>query len=596
MHVKKISGFTQAQAHKRAKVLVLATPTLQKLSTGFLSAGFISLLMLVCATLYSQHAAAYSNDANADTFDESSDNATNVSGVVIEVITDSSELTSEPVQDYLSDTGANDNSQADLWARIKDGYAMPNTTSSYTTRQENWYSANPDYLKRMLGRSQKYLFHIVEEVQKRDMPTEIALLPMIESAYNPQAYSRSRASGIWQFIPSTGKHFGLQQNWWVDNRRDVTAATDAALNYLEKLHSMFGSWDLALAAYNAGEGTVQRAIKRNRDAGLPTDYQSLSLPEETRNYVPKLQAIKNIITDPQKFGLNIDSIPNRPYFAHVTTPKQIDSKLAAELAEISYDEFISLNPSYNRPVITSTSAKHQLLLPVWAAERFAQNLANYDKPLSNWQTYNAKRGERMDNIAQKFGMDVGQLRHVNGLASGNKLHSARAMLVPVAYNGQPIASDASTYAINEAEMENNNAIKEPTEKAEAKIEPKLVPPVIHKVKRGDTLLGLAAKYDTDTKTLMKLNHLKNGKLRAGQSIQLTEARYKMTEKSTKLSKNEKVSIAKNKQTKVVANRESNTKHKRNVATKNDKRSLISQLMSKKSSSHRSSVRSNVRIR
>ena len=232
----------------------------------------------------------------------------------------------------------------------------------YSDKHEEWYASRPDYIKRMTERSQRYLFHIVEEVQKRGMPTEIALLPMIESAFNPQAYSRSRASGIWQFIPSTGKNFGLKQNWWVDNRRDVTAATNAALDYLQKLHGMFGAWDFALAAYNAGEGTVQRAIDRNRKQGLPTDYQSLSLPPETKNYVPKLQAIKNIITDPEKYGLTLNSIPNRPYFARVTTPKQIDAKLAAQLAEISYEEFTALNPSYNRPVITSTGEKHQLLI------------------------------------------------------------------------------------------------------------------------------------------------------------------------------------------------------------------------------------------
>jgi membrane-bound lytic murein transglycosylase D len=626
MHVRKTQGFTQAQGLKQAQILTLAKPTQQKLIVGLLS-----LLLLAGGTIYAQRAAADTSLIN----NTIQDNAENVSGVVIEVITDpnDSALASEPVQDYLGDTGAIEQIQTDLWARIKDGYAMPNTTSSYTTRQENWYTANPDYLKRMLGRSQKYLFHIVEEVQKRGIPTEIALLPMIESAFNPQAYSRSRASGIWQFIPSTGKHFGLQQNWWVDNRRDVTAATDAALTYLEKLHGMFGSWDLALAAYNAGEGTVQRAINRNRDAGLPTDYLSLNLPEETRNYVPKLQAIKNIISDPQKFGLNVDSIPNRPYFARVTTPKQIDSKLAAELAEISYDEFTALNPSYNRPVIisksTSQGEKHQLLLPVWAAERFAQNLANYDKPLSNWQTYNAKRGENLDNIAQKFGMNVGQLRQANGLAAGNKLHTDRTMLVSLANNGQTTMTDIDTNAINEAEMEDNNAIHEPvervvkTEPKEAKVEPKLVPPVIHKVKRGDTLLALSAKYDTDTKTLMKLNHLKNAQLKAGQSIQLTEASYKVSNKSsdnkrekvTKLSKNDdkndnkndkssnnklskadKVSNDKPGRNKTVASREDNTKSKKNSASRDSKRSLVSQLISKKSSSRRASVRSNVRIR
>jgi membrane-bound lytic murein transglycosylase D len=446
----------------------------------------------------------------------------NVSDVEI-IITDepiSGDLVGDPVQDFISKTDTND-TQEDLWGRIRDGYAMPDVESAYATKHESWYAARPDYIKRMVERSQRYLFHIVEEVQKRNMPTEIALLPMIESAFNPQANSTSKASGIWQFIPSTGKNFGLKQNWWVDNRRDVTAATNAALDYLQKLHGMFGTWDLALAAYNAGEGTVQRAIDKNRRQGLPTDYQNLSLPEETRNYVPKLQAIKNIVTDPEKFGLKINSIPNRPYFARVTTPKQIDAKLAAQLAEISYDEFISLNPSYNRPVITSQGEKTQLLLPVWAAERFADNLANYDKPLTSWQTYNAKRGERMDNIARKFGLNVGELRNVNGLRATGKLRNSQTMLVPAVYNGKPmsdaneIRSDSNTDSINAAEMENNNHIDQTDEPTASRL-------VIHKVKNGDTLQSLASKYGTSTKSLIKINRLKSAKLKAGQSLKMNE--------------------------------------------------------------------------
>ncbi len=446
---------------------------------------------------------------------------TNVADVEI-IITDepaSGDLVGDPVQDFISKSDTND-VQEDLWGRIRDGYAMPDVESAYATKHETWYAARPDYIKRMIERSQRYLFHIVEEVQKRNMPTEIALLPMIESAFNPQANSTSKASGIWQFIPSTGKSFGLKQNWWIDNRRDVTAATNAALDYLQKLHGMFGSWDLALAAYNAGEGTVQRAIDRNRRQGLPTDYPSLSLPEETRNYVPKLQAIKNIVTDPEKFGLKIGSIPNRPYFARVTTPKQIDAKLAAQLAEISYDEFISLNPSYNRPVITSQGEKTQLLLPVWAAERFADNLASYDKPLTSWQTYNAKRGERMDNIARKFGLNVGELRDVNGLRATGKLRNSQTMLVPAVYNGKPMsdASEIKSDSINAAEMENNNHIDQTAE-------PTASPLVIHRVKNGDTLQSLAKKYDTSAKSLMKINHLKSAKLKTGQSLKINEVAY-----------------------------------------------------------------------
>ena len=468
---------------------------------------FFSLCLLACATFNASYAVADSNVS------------TNVSDVKIEIIDApaSGDLVSDPIQAYIAHSDASDDIQEDLWGRIKDGYGIPDVESAYATKHEAWYASRPDYIKRMVERSQRYLFHIVEEVQKRNMPTEIALLPMIESAFNPQANSTSKASGIWQFIPSTGKNFGLKQNWWVDNRRDVTAATNAALDYLQKLHGMFGTWDLALAAYNAGEGTVQRAIDKNRRQGLPTDYQSLSLPEETRNYVPKLQAIKNIITDPEKFGLKIGSIPNRPYFARVTTPKQIDSKLAAQLAEISYDEFISLNPSYNRPVITSQGEKTQLLLPVWAAERFADNLANYDKPLTSWQTYNAKRGERMDNIASKFGINVSQLRNVNSLATAGKLRNSQAMLVPTVYNGKPLsnANEIQSDSINTADMENNNHIDQTAE-----IEPSPSRAIIYNVKKGDTLQGLAAKYNTDTKTLIKINHLKNAKLKSGQSLHI----------------------------------------------------------------------------
>ena len=499
-----------------------------------ITAALLGLFLLACSSTYAQYAAA----------------DTNVSGVEIEVITGSvdSDLVGDPVQDFLGDIDSGEPEQLsyqedtdardDLWSRIKSGYAIPNVKSQYTLNHETWYASRPDYVKRMLERSQKYLFHIVEEVEKRGMPTEIALLPMIESAFNPQAYSRSAASGMWQFIPSTGKNFGLQQNWWVDNRRDVTAATSAALTYLQKLHGMFGTWDLALAAYNAGEGTVQRAIDKNRRQGLPTDYQSLSLPPETRNYVPKLQAIKNIVTNPERFGLKINSIPNRPYFARVTTPKQIDAKLAAQLAEISFEEFSSLNPSYNRPVITSTNEKHQLLLPVWAAERFVTNLASYDKPLTNWQTYNAKRGERMDNIAQRFGINVSQLRNVNGLSSSKKLRASQPMLVPAIYNSKMDRESADERSgekeIDVAELE-KNSMDDAEIDNQQKNEPKLSPPLIHKVKRCDTLQALANRYDTNSKTLMRINGLKSSKLKLGQNIRLTStksnvAKYKNAEK------------------------------------------------------------------
>jgi membrane-bound lytic murein transglycosylase D len=453
---------------------------------------------------------------------------TNAAGVEIEYINES-ELAKDAVENLLADMdSAHENdmqadTHSDLWARIKDGYELPDVNSPLTSTHEEWYASRPDYVKRMVERSQRYMFHIVEEVQKRGMPTEIALLPMIESAFNPQAYSRSKASGIWQFMPATGKHFGLQQNWWADNRRDVTAATNAALDYLQKLYGMFGSWDLALAAYNAGEGTVQRAIDKNKNLGLATDYKSLNLPPETRNYVPKLQAVKNIITEPEKYGLTIAAMPNRPYFARVTTPKQIDAKLAAQLAEISYEEFSALNPSYNRPVITSTitssGEKNQLLLPVWAAERFVKNLANYDKPLTSWQTYNAKRGEHVDSIAKRFGTNASQLRTANGFTATGKLRNPQTMLVPAVYSAS--AGD-DEQAIDAIELENNH-VENSTEVDEPKTTDRVIYKVkTHRVKKGENLTALAAKYDTSTQALMKMNGLKNAKVKVGQSLKVND--------------------------------------------------------------------------
>jgi membrane-bound lytic murein transglycosylase D len=487
---------------------------------------------------------------------------TNAAGVEIEYIGDPV-VSADPAQLLSPDTNA---AQGDLWVRIKDGYELADVNSPLTSTHEEWYASRPDYVKRMVERSQRYMFHIVEEVQKRGMPTEIALLPMIESAFNPQAYSRSKAAGIWQFMPATGKHFGLQQTWWADNRRDVTAATNAALDYLQKLHGMFGSWDLALAAYNAGEGTVQRAIDKNNSLGLPTNYLSLSLPPETRNYVPKLQAVKNIITDPEKYGLTIASMPNRPYFARVTTPKQIDAKLAAQLAEISYEEFSALNPSYNRPVITSTitssGEKNQLLLPVWAAERFVKNLANYDKPLTSWQTYNAKRGEHVDSIAKRFGTNASQLRTANGFTATGKLRNPQTMLVPASYSGENEGIDVSALASN------NHENADEVDETEA-TEPKTLSRVIHKakthrVKKGETLTALADKYETSTQALMKMNGLKSAKVKIGQSLKINDGFVNVTRvklaiantsktkvKHTKLNSNKKTIRAKYKPNKRI---------------------------------------------
>ncbi len=392
----------------------------------------------------------------------------------------------------------------DLWERIRMGFALGEMDTPLVQEHENWYASRPDYVRRMVERSQLYLFHIVEEVEKRGMPTEIALLPMIESAFNPKAYSRAHASGIWQFIPSTGKNFGLQQNWWYDGRRDIMAATDAALDYLQKLHDMFGSWELALSAYNWGEGNVMRAIGRNGAKGLPTDILSLRMPPETRNYLPKLLAIKHIVANPEAYGLALAPIPNQPYFTKVATSKHIDLALAARLAEMPMAEFTSLNPAHNRPVINSKDADY-LLLPVDKVETFVNNLESYDKPLVSWGSYTLGRGEKLDKVAHKFSLSVSRLKEINGI-SGNRRLAGGTLLVPLgrqAASGDALAGD---FTVRD----------EPEAAAGGK-------PLVHAVKKGDTLLGIARRYAVAPEQIKALNHLKSNRVAVGQKLVLSKA-------------------------------------------------------------------------
>lgn len=327
-----------------------------------------------------------------------------------------------------------------LWQRIRNGFSLPNIASPLVREQEEWYASRPDYMKRTVARSGRYLYHIVAEVEKRGMPTEIALLPIIESAYNPVAYSRAHASGIWQFIPSTGKLYGLQQNFWYDGRRDVMAATSAALDYLQKLYEMFGSWDLALASYNWGEGAVGRAIAKNQARGLPSDYQSLTMPNETRYYVPKLQAVKNIIANPAQYGIELAEISNQPYFVAVTTTRHIDVKLAARLADVPFDEFISLNPGYSRPVIRANS-EQTLLLPADKADTFRANLESHSQPLVSWQAYKLKPGESIDHVAARHSISIAQLKQVNGVSGKRRIGPGSTLLVPSAGSALPHLPD-----------------------------------------------------------------------------------------------------------------------------------------------------------
>jgi membrane-bound lytic murein transglycosylase D len=277
----------------------------------------------------------------------------------------------------------------DLWQRIRSGFAMPELENDLVKQHEQWYLSRPDYIQRMTERSRKYLFHIVEELERRGMPTELALLPYIESAFNPQAVSSARAAGMWQFMPATATDFDLRQNLFRDDRRDVLASTRAALDYLQKLHGMFGDWHLALAAYNWGQGSVGRAIAKNQRAGRGTSYTELDMPAETRHYVPKLQAVKNIVGNPELYRAELPAIDNHPYFQAVDITRDIDVELAAKLADVRLEDFKALNPSLNHPVIFAAGTP-RILLPWDNAKVFRRNLEAYTAgQYASWTAWTA---------------------------------------------------------------------------------------------------------------------------------------------------------------------------------------------------------------
>ncbi|HEY4997580.1 MAG TPA: transglycosylase SLT domain-containing protein [Usitatibacter sp.] len=385
----------------------------------------------------------------------------------------------------------------DLWNRIRVGFALEPLDSPLIAEHEEWYASRPDYIKRFVNRGSLYLHYIVEQVEKRHMPMEIALLPVIESGFNPKANSRSKAAGIWQFIPSTGRNYGLKQDWWKDNRRDIVAATDAALSYLERLHDMFGSWELALAAYNCGEGCVARAVAANQKRGLPTDYASLNLPPETRNYVPKLFAVKNIVLSPTSYGIELESVPDQPYFTEVPAPAKIDVKVAANLAGISEADFVALNPAHNKPVAAGTGT---FILPVDRAESFKANLDAYDKPLVSWTTYPAKKGESLDAIARRHGLAAAQLKAANGEPRTDKrgrLRFATSLMVPMKGGGAaPVRVAQISTVAPAAHVRGAQMQATPARTSNIKL---------YTVRAGDTLYGIAQRYRTAVAALLNLN-------------------------------------------------------------------------------------------
>lgn len=387
----------------------------------------------------------------------------------------------------------------DLWARIRAGLKMPKLDPSITRAHENWFIENVEFREAMLERSKLYLYYIVEEVDKRGMPMEIALLPAIESAYKPYAYSRAKASGLWQFIPSTGRLYGLKTNWWYDGRRDIIASTRAALDYLQKLYGDFGDWHLALAAYNAGEGRVGRAIESNRRKGRGTDYLSLKqLKPETRHYVPKLLAIVNLISDPQRYGIQLPSIPNEPYFTAVETNSQVDLGVIARLTGMEVDQLHFINPHYTRWA-TDPNGPHKVLVPADKKDILLAGLSNLpDHERVQWRHHEVRRGDTLYGIARRYGITVEAIKSSNKLSHG--LRIGQSLMLPISATAKlPTAPN----------------VAKPI-RAAAK-----TGPIIHKVRSGETLTSIARRYNVMVHQLAEWNTMQaNEVLRLGRKLKI----------------------------------------------------------------------------
>ena len=393
--------------------------------------------------------------------------------------------------------GADDDEIYTVWTRVRDGFKIPNMENSVVDENLAKYSKRPDYLQRMANRSQKYLYHIIEEVTARGMPTEIALLPFVESAFVTNAKSRVKAAGLWQFMPATGKHYELDQTMWKDERYDVLQSTAAALTYLQRLHDEFDDWPLAFAAYNWGEGNVRRAIKRNQSLGLPTDYMSLKMPAETRNYYPKLQAIKNIVQNPNDYGIKLPTIYNEPFFVQIFKDQDIDVKRAAKLAGMSHEEFSTLNPSFNRPVIVA-SHNHSMLMPTDKLDQFIENLVAYrtsGKPLSSWTTYRVQPEDTVAAIARKAHMTEAALREANQIPAGRRIKPGSLVLVSKS-SGLGNAEDISSDTIDAS-----FALAQDYRR------------VTYRVRRGDNMRSVARRLGVSPATIMKSNGLRSQRLR-----------------------------------------------------------------------------------
>lgn len=440
-----------------------------------------------------------------------------------------------------------------LWVRLADELELQGLARHAEVEdKQDWYAKHPYYLAKVSKRSSRYLHYIMHRLERRGLPTDLALLPIVESAYDPLAYSHGRAAGLWQFIPSTAKHVGIRQDWWFDGRRDVLDATEAALDYLESLNKRFdGDWLLTLAAYNAGSGTVSRAIKKNRARGRSTDFWSLSLPSETKDYVPKFLALVKIFKNPASYNISLPELPDTPHFAVVNTESQIDLAQAAKLADISVDELYRLNPGFNR-WMTSPEGPHRLLVPNDKASAFRQRLAQVppQKRIS-WQQYTVRSGDNLTKIARAHHVDVATLKNNNQL-SDSTLKIGQTLLIPDSRNGDSLVSGnestevvkqfytvqpgdtlshiASQYNTSSKELASWNRLSQknvirPGQRlavwVEKEIDSRMIRKVGYKVRKGDSLARIADKFKVRVSDILQWNQISSSKyLRPGQSLTL----------------------------------------------------------------------------
>lgn len=392
---------------------------------------------------------------------------------------------------------------ADIWERIRRGYAMPDLDNDLVRDREQWYATRPDYIQRMTERSERYLFHIVEEIERRNMPMELALLPFIESAFNPQAVSSVKAAGMWQFMPATGQSFDLKQNVFRDDRRDVLASTRAALDYLQQLYNRFGDWHLALAAYNWGQGNVNRAITRNQKAGLPTAYTDLTMPLETRQYVPKLQAVKNIVARPEAFSAQLPPIGNRPFFDTITLQRDMDVVVIASLAGVSEKDFRALNPSIKQPVVMASGTPN-ILLPWDNAVDFQRQLQSHKGPLASWTAWVVPSTMTAAQAAERVGMNESELRSVNNIPPRMLVRAGSSLLVPRS-------------AHRDADVPEHVA-----DNGQLSLQPEIIlKRTTVKARKGENLARLASRYGVSAVSAAGWNKLAvNARLKPGQRVTL----------------------------------------------------------------------------